>query len=183
LRLSIPVADDAPRLLAYNERNRDHLRPFSPPEPRGTRDLSYWSECVERLQRDFLSGSSVPLRIKLKSEPDGPVVGAVNLTQIVRGPFCACYVGYHLDFAQVGQGVMSEALRVVVRHAFARLGLHRLMANYVPTNQRSASLLARQGFIIEGYAREYLFIDGAWRDHVLTSLTNRELASPSGSGR
>ena len=57
------------------------------------------------------------------------------------------------------------------------------MANYVPSNRKSASVLARLGFTIEGYAREYLFIDGAWRDHVLTSLTNRKLSSPSASRR
>jgi ribosomal-protein-alanine N-acetyltransferase len=45
------------------------------------------------------------------------------------------------------------------------------MANYRPENERSGRLLQRLGFAREGYARDYLFIDGAWRDHVLTSLT------------
>lgn len=36
----------------------------------------------------------------------------------------------------------------------------------------SARLLERLGFVKEGYAREYLHIDGAWRDHVLTARTN-----------
>ncbi|MFV8766233.1 30S ribosomal protein S5 alanine N-acetyltransferase, partial [Yersinia enterocolitica] len=26
----------------------------------------------------------------------------------------------------------------------------------------------------EGYAKDYLLIDGQWRDHVLTALTNKE---------
>jgi ribosomal-protein-alanine N-acetyltransferase len=46
------------------------------------------------------------------------------------------------------------------------------MANYRPENERSARVLERLGFEREGLAREYLFIDGAWRDHVLTSLLN-----------
>lgn len=177
----VPEQADAARLLAYNERNRSHLRPFSPPEPSGTSELGYWASYVERLRRDVQAGVSVPLRLALRSEPSGPFIGGVNLTQICGGPFSACYLGYHLDFAFVGRGLMSEALRVAIRYAFEELLLHRIMANYVPNNRRSASVLARLGFEIEGYAREYLFIDGAWRDHVLTSLTNRELTSPSAS--
>ena len=46
------------------------------------------------------------------------------------------------------------------------------MANYIPHNERSGRLLRRLGFMVEGYARDYLFINGAWRDHILTALTN-----------
>jgi ribosomal-protein-alanine N-acetyltransferase len=49
------------------------------------------------------------------------------------------------------------------------------MANYMPANERSGKLLKRLGFTVEGYARDYLFIAGAWQDHVLTSLANRNL--------
>jgi len=49
--------------------------------------------------------------------------------------------------------------------------MHRIMANYMPHNARSGDLLARLGFQKEGYAKDYLLIDGRWQDHVLTSLT------------
>jgi ribosomal-protein-alanine N-acetyltransferase len=49
------------------------------------------------------------------------------------------------------------------------------MANYVPTNERSGRLLRRLGFVVEGYARDYLFIGGRFQDHVLTALTNGAL--------
>jgi len=67
---------------------------------------------------------------------------------------------------------MSEALRAGDGFAFEELRLHRIMANYRPENERSARLLERLGFVREGIARDYLFVDGAWRDHVLTSLTH-----------
>ncbi|NJN00832.1 MAG: 30S ribosomal protein S5 alanine N-acetyltransferase, partial [Aquincola sp.] len=50
--------------------------------------------------------------------------------------------------------------------------LRRVQANVLPDNTRSLALLDRLGFAREGLAREYLFIDGAWRDHVLTALVN-----------
>jgi ribosomal-protein-alanine N-acetyltransferase len=46
------------------------------------------------------------------------------------------------------------------------------MASYLPHNQRSGKLLKRLGFVVEGYARDYLLINGLWQDHILTSLTN-----------
>lgn len=49
------------------------------------------------------------------------------------------------------------------------------MANYLPQNQRSAALLKRLGFSVEGYARDYLKINGEWQDHILTSLVNSDV--------
>jgi len=71
-----------------------------------------------------------------------------------------------------GQGLMYEALQCAIGFVFGELGLHRVMANYRPENERSHRLLRRLGFEQEGHARAYLHIDGHWRDHVLTSLIN-----------
>ena len=59
-----------------------------------------------------------------------------------------------------------------MKHAFETLQLHRVTANYQPTNERSAKLLRRLGFVVEGYARDMLYMRGTFRDHVLTSLAN-----------
>jgi ribosomal-protein-alanine N-acetyltransferase len=99
------------------------------------------------------------------------IVGRVNFTQIVRGPFQSCMLGYAIDAECQGQGLMYEALQAALEHAFVVLRLHRVQANHLPENQRSARLLQRLGFRVEGLAREYLYINGAWRDHVLTALT------------
>jgi ribosomal-protein-alanine N-acetyltransferase len=66
---------------------------------------------------------------------------------------------------------MFEALQAGIAYAFDELGFHRVMANYMPVNERSGRLLRRLGFVVEGYARDFLLIDGQWRDHVLTALT------------
>ena len=67
---------------------------------------------------------------------------------------------------------MYEALEALVGFGFDQLNLHRIMANYQPNNTRSKAVLERLGFVTEGLAPKYLFINGDWRDHVLTSLTN-----------
>lgn len=69
---------------------------------------------------------------------------------------------------------MTEALELLIPYAFGPLNLHRIMANYMPRNRRSARLLKRLGFRIEGRAPDYLQIAGRWEDHILTSLVNQK---------
>lgn len=103
---------------------------------------------------------------------DGPLLGYVNFSEVVRGVFQACYMGYALAQGTQGRGYMTEACRAGIAYVFTEARLHRIMANYMPHNTRSAAVLARLGFTIEGAAKDYLYLAGAWRDHVLTSLTN-----------
>jgi ribosomal-protein-alanine N-acetyltransferase len=69
---------------------------------------------------------------------------------------------------------MLEAVRGAVAYAFGTLGLHRVMAACMPGNRRSAAVLRQAGFVVEGYAREYLRINGRWEDHLLTAVTNAD---------
>lgn len=107
---------------------------------------------------------------------DREVIGALNLSNFVRGYFQACHLGYALAERHQGKGLMSEAVALVLDFAFGPLALHRVMANHTPDNQRSGRLLLRLGFRVEGYAPRYLRIHGKWRDHVLTALTAEEHA-------
>jgi [ribosomal protein S5]-alanine N-acetyltransferase len=71
----------------------------------------------------------------------------------------------------MGKGYMSEGLRLVLRHAFSELGLHRLEANIQPANQASIRLVRRLGFRREGFSPRYLKVFGRWRDHVRWAVT------------
>jgi ribosomal-protein-alanine N-acetyltransferase len=66
---------------------------------------------------------------------------------------------------------MREGLRLVVRHAFGALGLHRLEANIQPKNRASIRLVKRAGFTREGFSPRYLKILGRWRDHERWAIT------------
>ena len=103
----------------------------------------------------------------------GPLLGRIHFSQITRRAFQNAMLGYALDHRHEGRGLMHEALQAALADAFGpRVGLHRVQANVRPENARSLALLDRLGFEREGLAREYLFIEGAWRDHVLTALRN-----------
>jgi ribosomal-protein-alanine N-acetyltransferase len=171
LVLTIPPSYVARQVVDYFVRNREHLRPWSPTRSEAFFTESFWIARLERDRAEFRRGRSLRLTLFSKLHL-ARVVGAVQLSQIVRGAFQGGSLGYHLDAEYQGQGLMTEALREVIRYAFDELNLHRVMANYVPENDRSARLLARLGFEKEGLAPDYLRIEGRWRDHVLSSLKN-----------
>ncbi len=93
------------------------------------------------------------------------IVGVINLSEIVRGYFQSAYMGYYAIAGMNGRGLMSEAVRLVVTHAFSELRLHRIEANIQPRNEPSRALVKRLGFRQEGYSPRYLKIGGEWRDH------------------
>lgn len=175
LLLTIPDVAAASRMLAFVQENLEHFAPWSPPEPAGYYTENFWRDYLQRARREFEQGLSMRLILFSRDDVEGEVVGDCNFTNFVRGPFQACYLGYKIARSAEGRGLMREALAAATRYAFETLRLHRIMANYVPTNERSGRLLRRLGFTVEGYARDYLLVGGAWRDHVLTSLTNTEL--------
>ena len=178
LVLTIAAPQAAARFAAYAGDNEEHLRRWEPPRPEGYFSETYWYRRLERNRDELTRDVSLRLGVFRRSDPEGPVLGQVNFSQIVRGAAQACYLGYSLDRRCVGRGMMTEALSGAIPFVFDRLRLHRIQANYIPTNERSGRVLRGLGFVVEGYARDYLFIGGAWRDHVLTALTNPRAPDP-----
>ncbi len=174
LQIVLPDIEDAARQLAYYEANREHFAPWDP-----TRDASFYTlDRMERWIRDnrdaAMRGAGFHFILQMRGDSSGPFVGTIGLSNVVYSAFRAAHLGYSLDRNGVGSGYMHEALTAVIAYAFGTLDLHRLMANYQPHNERSASVLRKLGFSVEGFARDYLFLAGQWRDHVLTSLVRDE---------
>lgn len=96
---------------------------------------------------------------------DHALVGVLNFSEIVRGPFQSTYLGYYAFAPHAGQGLMTEGMALGLDVAFRHLKLHRVEVNIQPTNTRSIALAERVGFVREGYSRRYVKIAGRWRDH------------------
>ena len=177
LQLRLGTTDDIPAILHYYRVNRAYLAPFEPQRPTSFYTRDFWKTVLAARESDFYGDQGVKLLIFLQTEPD-QVIGTINLNTIVRGAFQAATLGYGLSAQHQGQGYMTEAGKRLMTYAFDTLKLHRVMANYMPHNHRSASVLKRLGFQIEGIARDYLFINGQWQDHVMTSLINLNWQAP-----
>jgi len=172
LRLLEP--EEGGLLITYLDENREHLAPWEP-----TRTEKYYSTdfCeleIKKNQAGFFQGHSLKLAAFFKELPEGPVVGVCNFTNIIRGVFQACFLGYSIHHKYEGKGLMYEALEAGIDFVFEKLKLHRIQANYMPHNERSAKLLQKLGFQREGYAKDYLKIAGNWEDHILTAKINEK---------
>lgn len=174
--LKILTVEDAPRLLEIIRENRDVFRPVDPPYPDNHFTLAGQTTELRDLMSRFESGSVYSFGI-FTSDAE-KLIGRITLRNIVRGALQSCNVGYYLDAAFHNQGFMTEACGLSVAYSFAYLNLHRVEAAVLPTNAASIKVLEKCGFIRQGLAYRYLFINGEWRDHLLYARIN-EAVEPS----
>ena len=157
-------------LANYFAVNESHFERWNPIVPIEHHSIDAWRRRLEDREREFNNGQSV--HFIGTDATESYVIGSCSLSNIVRGSFQACFLGYSVAERYEGQGYMKKIVGHAIDYAFSELNLHRIMANHMPDNVRSAGLLTGFGFDREGYARDYLFVNGKWEDHVLNALTN-----------
>lgn len=135
-----------------------------------TRDRDAFAVRCSARQRDRRLGTGYGFGIFV----DGSLCGEINLSSIQRGPFQNGYVGYWIDEKVAGQGLMPEAVLVLIRFAFEELHLHRLQISIIPRNGASRRVVEKLGLRDEGTALRYLEIGGVWEDHVRYAITAEE---------
>lgn len=157
------VADGAALAAAY-DRNRAHLAPWEPVrEPEFFTEAEQVTRIAARVEADAEQRSITALVIH---EPTGEIVANVNVNDIVFGAFRNGNLGYWADAAHTGRGLMTRAVGAICAYAQDE-GLHRMQAATLLHNAASQAVLRRTGFSAIGVAPDYLFIAGAWQDHVL----------------
>ena len=172
LVIRVALASDAEKLRHYYAHNQAHLAPWEPIRSAGYYTLRWWQLRIEQIHVEFDDASAVNF---VAMTPDkSEIVAVANFSNIIQGVFKSCYLGYSISKAYEGQGLMVEFLQTCLEFMFENMGLNRVMANYIPMNERSGALLQRLGFEREGYARKYLKIAGVWQDHVLTALLQED---------
>lgn len=121
---------------------------------------------------DFEAGRAMGWELVI----DEAAIGYVALHHIDARNLSA-HVAYELDVEHRGKGLMTEALRFAVAHAFEKLSLHRLEAHVDPANDRSLRLAERVGFVREALLRQNVVEDGIFHDTVLLALLSDEWES------
>ena len=161
------AADDAPRLLAFMKENREFLEQWEPVREQGFYTLDAQAADIEASAADATADQRHAFGIFLDSE----LVGRIALSQIFRGIFQNAYLGYSIGERWNGQGLATEAVGVAMEFAFGDLELHRVQAAVMPRNAGSIRVLQKNGFREEGYAVDYLCINGVWEDHRIFART------------
>lgn len=170
---------DASQWSAVRIFNEQWLRPWEVTPP-GTWMESNSTSAYRLIRRSFKaaarSGESMPFIICYR----GQLVGHIGLGNIVRRAFSSAYCGYWIDSRVAGRGIMPTALALLTDHALHAGRLHRIEVNIRPENKASRRVVEKLGFREEGYHPHYMYIDGAWRDHVGYALTWEDLAAEGG---
>ena len=170
--LRTPQITDFEEWAALRETSRAFLTPWEPTWPDDDLTRSAFRRRIKRYTEDLRSDQGYAFLIWRNS--DSALAGGLTLANIRRGVAQAGSLGYWMGLPFIRQGYMRAAVRAVIPFAFATLRLHRLEAACIPTNSGSMRLLESTGFAREGYAREYLCIDGKWQDHVLFGMLASE---------
>ena len=172
-----PAADDYPEWSALRRGSRAFLEPWEPKWRTDHLTRTSFRHRVRWARRMIEKGKAYPHLIF--RERDGKLVGGITIENVQGWPSMSASLGYWMGEPFIQRGYMTDALRLIIEHAFRELGISRLEAACVPENVASRSLLLRCGFHREGHARAMLEIDGDWRDHELYARVSEERA-PSG---
>ena len=166
------LAESQTRLLYdYVNQERTFLAPWEPLRDEGYYTFDTCLLRVREMRRDFLEGNGVVFC--LLSPNEDKILAYSNYSNIIRGVFQACNLGYSLRESEQGKGIMQETLAAGIEYLQAELNIDRIQASYMPRNAKSAAVLESLNFEKEGLARKYLKINGVWEDHILTSRMMR----------
>ncbi|UYN99544.1 MAG: GNAT family N-acetyltransferase [Devosia sp.] len=171
LTLRLPHMRDYSEWYALRRASQDFLRPFEPRWTEADLGRQAYGYRVRRARQEAEEGTDYTFFLFQQQGSKQVLVGGVTLSNIRRRAAQFVNLGYWMGQKFAGQGLMSEAVGIVVPFVFESLELHRIHAAFLPTNMASRRVLEKNGFVEEGYARSYLQINGRWEDHVLMGLT------------
>lgn len=152
--------------------NAAWLTPWEATVPSGdTTGPRTFRELVRDLRRQAREGRSLPFTVTY----DRAFAGQLTVSNIVLGSARWAQIGYWIDQAYAGRGVIPTAVALATDHCFEVLDLHRMEVAVRPENTASLRVVEKLGFTEYGYAERYLHIDGDWRDHRLFAMTAEDV--------
>ncbi len=157
--------------------SREFLTPWEPAWPSDALTESAYMRRVRRLGAEWRADEGYSFHVFERDT--GMLVGGIGLTQVRRGVAQAATLGYWIGEPYQRRGYTTEAVRLTAAFAFQTLQLHRIEAACLPENLASRRVLEKAGFGREGFARLYLRIAGAWRDHLTFALLQEDFERPA----
>jgi [ribosomal protein S5]-alanine N-acetyltransferase len=172
--LRMPRYADFDDWRELRKESKAFLQPWEPTWASDDLTLRSFRARVNRYEQEHATGTATALFIFDHSQQ---LLGGITIGHIRRGAAAQCMIGYWMGERFAGKGHMKAALKLTVNYIFDRLQLHRIEAACIPENERSIGLLEAAGFQREGYMREYLKIDGRWRDHIMLSRLSTDASA------
>lgn len=150
-------ADEA---YAVIDRNRDHLRPWMPWVD-GTTSADDLRGFLTFVRGEYAAGRQLHCHLRY----NGTLVGAMGIR--INVPNRYGDIGYWLDSAHTGRGIVTRGARALTDAAFGELGLHRVSIQAGVENVRSRAVPERLGFTFEGVLRGQEKVGDRFLDHAV----------------
>ncbi len=151
-----PTADDGPEFLSAVRRSRALHGSWITPRAKTPKEfVNYLKRAADDRHHRFL----------VIHRDSGGIAGVISINDVIRGNSQSAAIGYYAFAPYAGRGLMGAGLRLVLKHAFQKLKLHRLEANIQPDNRASIALVKKCGFVREGFSRRLIKVRGRWKDH------------------
>ncbi len=167
LHLSAPTSLDAEEYATYLIANREFQQRYSSNDPKNfeaeTWRRFFGNETLRRLQRESLT-------LLVRCQDNNAIIGACHFSGFLWQRYQHCSLGYHLAEAAQGHGYMTEAVAAAVEYVAKQWSVHRVQAFYDPANIKSAKLLERVGFRVEGTMQSYLHLNDEWHDCTMAAM-------------
>lgn len=174
--LRLPQGSDYTPWRELRLASRKHLEPFEPTWGATDHDRPAFRQRVRRAAAQARAGTDYSFFVFLGSGNHYQLTGGITLSNVRYAVARQANLGYWTGVRYAGKGIMTEAVGLVCDYAFDQLNLNRIHAAFMPHNQASRRVLAKNHFVEEGFAERYLRIDGDWRDHVTCGLTRQRYA-------
>lgn len=168
---------DRREFLDLRARNASWLSPWDPTAPPGgapRRDIAKdYGAYVRGMAAEARSGAGLGLAIVVEDE----IVGLVSASGIVEGALRGCSIGYWVGQEVAGRWIAPTAVAMIADHLMDPNGraLHRIQIEIIPENAPSLSVVRKLGLRDEGLRRDYLHINGRWRDHRSFAIVSEEI--------
>jgi len=150
--------------------NREWLRPWEATNPHGPISFDFRSQ-IRALLRQLESSDGMPFVILYQGE----IVGQLNVANILHGSVSSCVIGYWIAPEVAGLGITPTAVALAMDYMFNAVGLHRVEIDIRPENRASIRVVQKLGLRYEGLKKNYIHINGDWRDHYVFALTYEEV--------
>lgn len=155
-------------------RNATWLRPWEPSNPETPlyrSSIGPYVSMVRTMRHEARLGQALPWVVTY----GGEFAGQLTVGSVTWGSARSGTVGYWIDEAFAGHGIIPTALAMAVDHCFRVVGLHRLEASIRPENAASRRVVEKLGFREEGIRVRQLHINGQWRDHISYAITTEDV--------
>ncbi|WDI31416.1 GNAT family protein [Hyphococcus flavus] len=166
---------DYEQWASLREISREHLIAWEEDWAPDQLSIAVFKRRLASQAKDAKRGGGLSLSVFRRD--DRVMVGGVTLTNVRYGASRSGILGYWIGAPYVRLGYGAKAVAAMLDHLFDAISLNRVIAACQPENIASQKLLERCGFKKEGLARDYLKINGAWRDHLIYAVTAADRVS------